>query len=351
MYAQREPQARLGSPTAAVACLLTGLALSALLPACRQRVSLDHVDQASCHQEVTDAFGPQGATLVAVQPTDGGPLFRPHVLESLDRVCQAFEDEMTDDLVAVKCLTNLPIMEGRPAGTRVVVARDEFPLTVEDALWFQRLVLQLEFARGDVVDSGGGMVGFIHLPDASFEGVDLRAVFEQQVEAEGGTLQFALDQGLPEQREPYRAIAGDGPSSRYLVGLFDSGEEGGMKEPIALQAVDRFQAAAEALPRVSQTFAITDDLKLVRRGLRKGNPAEALIPPKRSEVAQLLLALSMSPAGSAFGPRLDTTEQVALLRINLAAMPREAGARLGRRLDQLLVREARPGGRAFLCLE
>jgi hypothetical protein len=340
-----------GPPAALAACLLVSLALVATLPACRQRVSLQQVDRTNCTQEVTDAFGPQAATLVAVQATDGGPLFRPHVLESLDRICQAFEDEMTDDLVAVKCVTNLPIMEGRPAGTRVVVARDEFPLSADDALWFQRLVLQLEFARGDVVDTGGGRVGFVHLPHASFEDVDLGAIFAAQEEAEGATLQMAMDEGLPEQRERYRAIAGDGPSSRYLVGLFDSGEDGGMKEPAALQALDRFQAAAESLPKVSQTFAITDDLKLVRRGLRKGNPGEALIPPKRSEVAQLLLALSMSPAGSAFGPRLDTAERVALVRINLAAVPREVENRLGRRLDQLLVHETRPGGRAFLCLE
>ncbi len=323
----------------------------AVLPGCRRRVALDQVDRASCRQEVTEAFGPQGATLVAVRPKDGGPLFRPDVLESLDRVCRAFEDEMTDDVVSVKCVTNLPIMEGRPAGTRVVVARDELPFTMDDALWFQRLVLQLEFARGDVVDAGGGAIGFIHLPEASFEDVDLAAIFAAQVEAEAATLEMVLDQGLPEQRDAYRAIAGDGPSSRYLVGLFDSGEEGGMKEPPALQALERFQAAAEALPRVSQTFAITDDIKLVRRGLRKGNPAEAYIPPKRSEVAQLLLALSMSPAGSAFGPRLDSGEQVALIRINLAAVPKEAEARMGRRLDQLLAGETRPGGRAFLCLE
>lgn len=347
----RHQPAPVGAWSAALASLVVGLALLALLPACRPRVSLGQVDRASCLQEVTDAFGSQGATLVAVRPTDGGPLFRPHVLESLDRVCQAFEEAMTDDMVAVKCLTNLPIMEGRPAGTRVVVARDEFPFTPEDALWFQRLVLQLEFARGDVVDAGGGMVGFIHLPATSFEDVDLAAVFAGQAETEAATLEMALDQGLPEQRDDYRAIAGDGPSSRYLVGLFDSGEEGGMKEPVALQALDRFQAAAEGLPKVSQTFAITDDIKLVRRGLRKGNPAEALIPPKRSEVAQLLLALSMSPAGSAFGARLDSGERVALVRINLAAVPREAENRLGRRLDQLLANETRPGGRAFLCLE
>jgi hypothetical protein len=321
------------------------------MPACKQRVALSGIERAGCGDEIRDAFGDQGATLVAVKPADSGPLFRPEILEALDRVCQGFEDETTDDLVQVKCLTNLPIMEARPAGTRVVVARDELPFSNEDALRFQRLVLQLEFARGDVVDVSGGTLSFIHLPATSFEDVDLAALFARLAEQEAGLLELALDQGLPEQMDAYRRLAGDGPSARYAVGIFDSGGDGGMKEPAALQAMERFQVAAEALPKVSQTFTIADDLKMVRRGLHKGSTAEAYIPPRRAEVAQLLLALSMTPAGSAFGPRLDSFEQVALVRVNLAAVAPEAEARIKRRLDGMLVREARPGGRAFLCQE
>jgi len=325
------------------------LALSAVI-GCRHRVVVSDVDRANCTQEVTDAFGDQGASVIAVRARDRGPLFRPAVLEAVDRVCQAFEDEMTDDLVAVKCLTNLPIMEGRPAGARVVVARDEFPMSPEQALTFQALVHQLEFAWGDVIDQGGAAISYIHLPTQSFDGVDVRATFDQQVVAELDALEMVLDDGTIPPSE-YRAIAADGPSSRYLVGLFDAGEAGGLKEPAALLAMARFQEAAEANPRVAQTFSIADDLKVVRRGLHKGNPADAIIPLRRTEVAQLLLALSMAPSASSFGPRMDTSEQVALLRVNLAAGPPEAIQRIGRRLDALLGAEAPEGGRAFLCLD
>jgi len=309
------------------------------------------VERASCTAEVTDAFGDQDMTLVAVRAKDGGPLFRPPVLEALDRVCKGFEDEMTDDLVAVKCLTNLPIMEGRPAGTRVVIAREELPMTLDQTLAFQRLVFQLEFAFGDVVDVGGSSTSFIHLAAPSFDGVDLRALFERLAAEESDLLELAIDTGDPADAADYRAVAGDGPSARYLVGVFDSGQSGGIKEPESLRAMERFQMAAEAVPKVAQTFTVVDDLKVVRRGLHRGNPAEAIIPLKRSEVAQLLLALSMAPAASAFGPRMDSEERVALVRVNFASVPDEAFARLSRRADTLLVNETVEGGRAFLCLE
>ncbi len=333
------------------AAILAAAILLALAPGCRPKIVVSAVDRASCNQEVTDAFGDQSMSLVAVRARDGGPLFRPAVLEALDRVCEGFEDEMTDDLVATKCLTNLPIMEGRPGGARVVVARDEFPMALEGALAFQRIVLQLEFAFGDVVDASGGLVSFIHLHSPSYDGVDLLALFEELAAAEADVLELALDRGEPDEADAYRAIAGDGPSSRYLVGIFDAGTSGGIKEPESLRAMERFQMAAEAHGKVAQTFSVADDLKVVRRGLHKGNPAEAIIPPKRAEVAQLLLALGMAPSGNAFGPRMDTDERVALVRVNLASMPDEAFTRLGKRIDSLLTREAGEGGRAFLCLE
>lgn len=345
-----QPRTRTRSAAAGLGLLVVAIALLAA-PACRPRIVVSAVERASCTQEVTEAFGDQAMAMVAVRARDGGPLFRPPILEALDRVCEGFEDAMTDDLVATKCLTNLPIMEGRPGGARVVVARDEFPMALEDALAFQRLVLQLEFAFGDVVDVTGGLHSFIHLPAPSYEGVDLEAIFDELVAAEGELLELALDRGDPDDAAAYRAVAGDGPSARYLVGIFDSGTSGGIKEPESLRAMERFQMAAEALPKVAQTFSVADDLKVVRRGLHKGNPAEAIIPPRRAEVAQLLLALGMAPSGNAFGPRMDTEERVALVRVNFASMPQEAFTRLGKRVDALLSLEAPEGGRAFLCLQ
>jgi hypothetical protein len=134
-----------------------------------------------------------------------------------------------------------------------------------------------------------------------------------------------------------------------LVGLYDAGEDGGMKEPVHLLALERFQMRAEGLPRVSQTFTVADDLKLVRRGLHKGRPGEDIIPPKRAEVAQLMLALAMSPATAGFGPRLEARERVALLLVEAEAMDRENAARLAKRLDALLQIDNPEGARATLC--
>ncbi len=327
------------------------LIAATLLPGCRRRVVVSDIDRASCTQQVTDAFGDQDMTLIAVRPVDRGLLFRPPILEALDRVCRAFEDVMTDDLISMKCLTSLPIMDARPAAAKVVVARDELPMTVEDALAFQRLVLQLEFATGDVVDAAGSSKAFIHLPAPSFEGVDLRAVYEEAARAEEDVLEMAFDGGGAGDLAAYRAFAGEGPSSRYFVGIFDSGVSGGIKEPANLKALERFQKAAETVGKVAQTFSVADDLKVVRRGLHRGDPTAAVIPGKRAEVAQLLLALSMAPSGNAFGPRIDSEERIALVRVNLAAVNGDPFTRIGRRLDGMLGAEAPEGGRAFLCLE
>lgn len=307
------------------------------------------MNQATCNEEILDAFGPQGASLVALETRDRGPLFRPDHLAALDRICQAFEEAMVDDMVIVKCLTNLPIMEGRPRGARVVVAREELPMSLADALHFQQLVLQLEFAPGDVIDSSGRQTAFIHLPEASFEGVDLHAIFEAQAASEANWFQMAWDGGDAAEAATYREVAGTGPSASYLVGLFDAGEAGALKNPESLLALERFQQAAELHPKVAQTFTIVDDLKMVRRGLHRGNPTEAYIPMRRAEIAQLLLAQSMSPAAGAFGPRIDSTERVALVRINLSASGPGQRARVGQRIDKLLRAEQLPEGRAFLC--
>jgi len=310
------------------------------------------MDKGVCSEQVRDTFGDQNTTLVAVRAADGGPLFRPNILEAIDGVCAAFEDAMNDYEVAVKCLTSVPIMEARPVGgARVVVARDEFPMTPAEALHFQQLVLQLEFARGDVVDRAmGGRVTYIHLAHSSFEGVDLRGIFERQKTAGGGVLEMVMDDGRG-SRADYVAIAQDGPSSGVLVGLYDAGEDGALKEPFHLLALERFQLAVELEPRVVQTFTVADDIKLVRRGLHKGLPGEAYIPPGRAEVSQLLLALSMAPAGNLFGPRLDSRERVGLLRINLSVMSPEQHRRLARKLDAALARSLPVGASGFLCLD
>jgi len=319
---------------------------------CGPKVATPTMTRAECQQEISQSFGPQKSALIAVRARDGGPLFRTQILEAVDRVCEAFEDEALDDERAVKCLTTVPIMYPSAMGARVLVARDELPFTLAQSLDFHNLVLQLEFARGDVVDPRtGGMATYIHLPLENFEPEAIRKVFGEQSRNESSTLTMELDDATQETPRSYQQLAAGGPSSSAFFGLYDSGKDGGLKEPSTLMALDRFQVSAEALPRVAQTFTIADVVKLVRRGLHRGMVGEAFIPPMRAEISQLLLALSMSPNDGGFGPTMDSRERVAILRINLGTIGPEQKRRLGQTLERLLARQVQPGARAFLCFE
>jgi len=308
--------------------------------------------RAECRQEINDSFGPQQYALLAVRARDQGPLFRTDVLEAVDRVCSAFEDAAADDTRDVKCLTTVPIMYSSAMGARVLIAREELPFTSQQALDFHGLVLQMEFARGDIVDpKTGALVTYIHLPREIFaEGV-MERVFASQKDAEADSLEMEFDGGDGPPSLEYQRLAAGGPSSAAVFGLYDSGRDGGLKEPPTLMAIDRFQTSAESLPRVAQSFTIVDVVKLVRRGLHRGIVSEAFVPPVRAEVSQLLLALSMSPQGGGFGPTMDSRERVAILRVNLKSVGPEQKRAVAQKLERLLRRQVQPGARAFLCLD
>ena len=341
-----------GAPTMKRSTLLLLLFALALIGGCARRVATPAMTKADCRQEIDDNFGPQRTALIAVAARDAGPLFRTEILESLDRVCSAFEEEALDDQRAVKCLTTVPIMYSSAMGTRLLIARDELPFKPQQSLDFQTLVHQLEFARGDVVDAKTGTsVSYIHLPLENYDEGSIEALFKGLQENEGLTLHMEIDPGTGRASTAYQRLANGGPSSAAILGLYDSGEDGGLKEPSALLAIDRFQLAAERQPRVAQSFSIADVIKLVRRGLHRGLVTEAFIPPVRAEISQLLLALSMSPNDGGFGPTIDSRDRVALLRINLSAQGPEQRRATAMALERALAREVQPGARAHLCLD
>ncbi len=74
------------------------------------------------------------------------------------------------------------------------------------------------------------------------------------------------------------------------------------------------------------------------------------LPTSKAETAQLLLALSMSPA-TRLGPRLDGRERVGLMRVNLGVTTAEQRLRVFRKLDGFLAQETPEGARAFFCAE
>ena len=306
------------------------------------------MDRATCEQEISDAFLPQGTAVIALRPVDGGSVFRGDVLAALDRVCTRVEDAQTDYELATKCLTSVPLMESRKnAPPRQIMIRDELPAPREAVTHrLETATRGLEFATGDVL-SEDGLVAYMHLPLPSFDGVDLDALFAAAT-ADEPLLEAALDQGIEEQREAYAAVAGEGPSARALVGLYDSGADGALKEPLHLMALEAFQARAEGLRGVAETFTLVDDLKVVRKGLRGGNPEAYTLPKARPEAAQLLLALTMSPAAK-YGARIDGRERVALIRINFSSVSDEQFDRAVRKLEQFLAAETAEGATAFLC--
>ncbi len=331
--------------------LLVLLGAASLSAGCRPRVTTPLLKTDACMQSLDDAFGNQTTAVIAMRAADGGSVWQPEVLAAVDRVCQAFEEEASDDYIGVKCLTSVPIMEPGKTMAKVRVMRDELPMDEETVRRFRAQTLQLEFARGDVLDATGELSTFIHLPMVSFEGVDVRAVFERVAGEEVSNLQMAIDRGVPSELSAYKRIGREGPSSSIVVGMFDAGEDGALKEPSVLQALARFQAAAESLPRVAQSFTIVDDLIMARRGLHKGNPVEGYIPGRRPEVAQLLLALSLNPAANAFGPRLDSAERVALVRVNLKPGTEQQRRRMLAALEPMLQGALPPKASAILCAQ
>lgn len=304
------------------------------------------MDPATCAEEIAAAFHPQESAVLAVRPVDGGTLFRSEILAALDAVCSAFEDEQTGWDVAPKCLTSVPLLENRKgAPPRAVVIRDELPLkTPEAAARVERLARGLEFGIGDVMNAEG-TVAYVHLPLGSFDGVDLPSVATSQLDAQP-LLEGAFDGG--DAPDAYRALAGDGPSARFLVGLYDAGVDDGLKEPKHLAALEAFQERAEGLKQVAQTFTVVDELKTARQGLRGGNPEQYALPATKGEAAQIMLALSMSP-GAKYGPRVDSRERVGLVRVNFVALDDAQAERAIRKLEGFLAASVAEGADAFFC--
>lgn len=308
------------------------------------------MDRAACSDEIRDAFFPQEHAVLVLVPKDRGSLWRSEVLEAIDGICLEIEDAQTGWDISPRCITAVPLIEPRTgAPPRMVVLRDEFPLNTPAALDRARaLATSLEFALGDTLDAAGTRV-FVHLPLVSFEGLDVSSLTDLLL-ADHPSLDGAIDLPGTPSSDTFRALVGDGPTARGVVGLYDAGVDGGLKEPDHLAAIQRFQDKAEGLKLVAQSFSVVDDLKVTRQGLRGGKDEAFSLPASRTEAAQLLLALSMSPA-TALGPRIDGRERVGLLRVNLRQVSDEQATRIVRKLEAFLAQETLQGARAFLCTE
>jgi hypothetical protein len=316
---------------------------------CR-RVPTPSMDRATCGDEIRDAFFRQDFGVLVLAPADEGSLWRGDVLQAVDAVCAGLEDVQTGWDISPRCITAVSLMETHKGGPpRMVILRDEFPLRgPDDERRVAGLATSLEFAIGDTVDREGTRT-FVHLPLVSFEGVDLASTVKGLLEAQP-SLRGALDLPAVPTSEAFVTLAQGGPSARGIVGLYDAGVDGGLKEPEHLAAIQRFQERAEGLRAVTQSFTIVDDLKVTRQGLRGGRPEAFSLPTSRAETAQLLLALSMSPA-TRLGARIDGRERVGLLRVNMSAVADDQARRTVRKLASILAQETPDGARSLLCTD
>ncbi len=90
-------------------------------------------------------------------------------------------------------------------------------------------------------------------------------------------------------------FADDHMAGSYSIAyVFDSGEEGGIKNPAVLREVERVQRAAERHPLVTKTYSAVDLIKDINQSFHNGDPAYYAIPDDRDLIAQYLLVYEMS---------------------------------------------------------
>jgi hypothetical protein len=111
-----------------------------------------------------------------------------------------------------------------------------------------------------------------------------------------------------------RLLAGAVPI--YVV--IDGGGDGAMREPAALQALDRLEHELEKLPGVTHATSIADLVKVLNRAVEAGDPAQERIPDSRQGIAELL---QLVPKGDAH--RLLTTDHA---RANLVVRTGTVGS-------------------------
>jgi predicted RND superfamily exporter protein len=131
-----------------------------------------------------------------------------------------------------------------------------------------------------------------------------------------------------------RLLAGAVPI--YVV--IDGDAPGALREPAALRAVERLEAAVETLPGVTHATSIVEIVKTLNRAAGNGDAAEARIPDTRAGVAELLQLVPKPDAR-----RLLTTDhQRANLVVRTGTVGSEAVLALTASLEREVARGALP---------
>ncbi len=303
-----------------------------------------------CMEPLADLFGAQPFATLAMRPLVGGTVFTPEVLAAVDRVTARLEGEQTGRTLAIRSITTLPLMEPGPLGAQMLTMREQLPADMAEAGRLQALLFSYDFAIGDVIDPGGS-VAFLQLPTENFPGVDLAAVVEALRPGVAEQLILALDGTPGADPALYAEVAGTGPQATGVWVAFRGEEAGSCKTPEFLVALKGFQDRTRALPAVAGAYSLVDDLRLTRRAVHKGDPGAAVLPPKQSEINQLLMLFELSGNAEDFGARLAADAQATVVRFGLAAGGPPDRDALLRRIQQFSTEGFPTGVVATVCPE
>jgi len=124
-----------------------------------------------------------------------------------------------------------------------------------------------------------------------------------------------------------------------LIYLFETDEEGGIKEPAALREMERVQQVAERHGGVlRKSYSLLDVLKDLNRAFHGGDPDWYVIPESRELVAQYLLLYEMS-GGEETEKQISSDHRRAGLELRLALGPTSSIAALTREVDAALAEQ------------
>ncbi len=301
----------------ALACLALAF-LPLLLAGCRKKPP-QPMPEHDCVGWLEENFGPQRSYVVALQPLGGDNVFAPEMLETVDLVTARLEDAQTGYDLAIRSITTSPLFETTPTGMNTVRIRDQLPVEPPDAARYRALLYSYEFAVGAGVDPIGSTT-YIHLPHGNFEGVDVDALIaEIRVEIHD-KMMISVDGTPAADRVDYREVSNRGPSADTVWVVFSSEEPGDVKTPAFLRALTVFQNRIEAMPEVSESYSVAEDVMLTRRAVRKGNPADYRLPTKQAEINQLLMMYQLSGNVDDFGERLSSDGSATVVRVNLPVL-------------------------------
>jgi predicted RND superfamily exporter protein len=100
-------------------------------------------------------------------------------------------------------------------------------------------------------------------------------------------------ESLPFQKDDRALNARLGGTNRLYV-LIEGDEEGSIKNPQVLRAMEATQRFLEAQPEVGKTLSVADFIRRMNRAMHADDPAYDRIPESQDLVAQYLLAYSLS---------------------------------------------------------